>query len=95
MRTGTGVKLRTLTSTVIELDDDSSTKNFSDQNYASGRTFVDVETGSANSNEDVASRPGPRTVIEAGTTGQADGGGGGIRVKNETSISYETRADHK
>jgi hypothetical protein len=95
VRTGTGVKLRTLT-TAIELDDDSSTKNFSDRHYASGLAFDDVETGSSGSNED-ASRPGPRTVIEAGAddrqtssrNGPADGGG--IRIRNELNISYETR----
>lgn len=96
MRTGTNVKLRTLT-TAIELDDDSSTKNFADRNYSSGRTFPDVETGSSGSNEDAGIHAGPRTVIEAGADGRdtsSRGGpeeGGGIRIKNEMSISYETR----
>lgn len=96
VRTGTGVKLRTLT-TAIELDDDSSTKNFADRNYASGRTFADVETGSSGSQEEEASRSGPRTVIEAGPsereTSSRSGprNTGGIHIKNEMSISYETR----
>lgn len=102
MRSGTGVKLRTMT-TAIELDDDSSTKNFSDRNYSPGVAFDDVETGSSGSNEDAsrASRPGPRTVIEAGAddrqttsrNGPADGRG--IRIKNELNISYETRGDRE
>lgn len=97
VRTGTGVKLRTLT-TAFELDDDSSTKNFADRNYAPD-AFVDVETGSSGSNEDNSSRPGPRTVIEAGPDGRRMSGrdwptdGRGIRIQNEMSISYETRGD--
>ncbi|KAG9252083.1 uncharacterized protein F5Z01DRAFT_638720 [Emericellopsis atlantica] len=93
VRTGTGVKLRTL-ATAIELEDDSSTKNFADRNYSSGLRYADAETGSSGSNED-APRPGPRTVIEAGADdGQSRSGqpeDGGIRVKNEMSISYEAR----
>jgi hypothetical protein len=49
--TSTGVKLRTLTTTnkAIELDDDnSSTQNFADRNYAS-HNWADAETGSSGS----------------------------------------------
>jgi hypothetical protein len=86
------------TNKVIELDDDSSTKNFSDQNYGSGRTFVDVETGSLSSSDEDRSRHGPKTTIQATGNGSTVGSaraGGGIHVKNETSISYETRGDKK
>lgn len=100
--TGTAVKLRTLTR-AIELDDDSSTKNFSDRHFSS-RNNVDMETASSGSSENGAeargtysgpSQAGPKTVIETGTdrpgTGKETLANKGIHVKNEMSISYESK----
>lgn len=86
-------------SEAIELDDDSSTKNFADRNYAQDATYGDVESGSSGSNdEDGRQRgPGPRTTVEAvakdrqtlSRNGADDCGG--IRVRNEMTVSYEVR----
>lgn len=90
-RSRTGDKLRTLTATAIELDDDSSTRNFADRNYGADRTFC------GSSDEDV-SRAGHTTVIKAddvNTSSNHKGSpsNGGIMIQNEMSISYETRKD--
>lgn len=91
--TGTGVKLRTMT-TAIELEDDSSTKNFSDRNFTN-RDPHDVETGSSNSSDD-GQAYGHKTVImsdrnTSGAKAQNDQNtavGKGIHVKNEMSVQW-------
>ena len=96
-RSKPGVKLRTM-SEAIELDDDSSTKNFADRNYAQDATYGDLETGSSGSNDDGPRRgPGPRTTVEAVAKDRQTSNGngtddcGGIHVRNEMTVSYEIR----
>ncbi|KAH7304726.1 hypothetical protein B0I35DRAFT_484286 [Stachybotrys elegans] len=96
-RTGNSIRLRSLTP-AIELDDDVSTKVFADRNYApSSSTTADVEMGGYGPSRSEQLISGPTTVIEvtagnnASTTNHEEPEEGGIRVMNETRISYENK----